>query len=494
MDRIKRMAAAIIHHFLIGGYPITLKSTLPSFYDANFLYSKILGHPMQYLPFLAITLTAMMCLPVVHPAESPSATTVYKQIAVYPSIVPAIKVLQYALQYGWTVDNVTYRFNVTEIDRDAALSRGQNPLSPDLFDVLVIGASARQYIHGIDSRWKNNVQTFVTNGGGYVGICGGANAASLGLTSASNLIDRVINAGSLGIANVYVNDHQDQEWQYLYKSSGLEGGIPVSCTLTDHPIVSVSPTNPRVIRYEGGPGLYVGNSQNPLHGEIVPLAIYAEEISQKGPIHYWEKINNEWQQNSPIITDVKGQSAAIATTYGAGRVALFGPHPEERTTIGNGFVEEFPGRSKYSLFQETYLYKWVGGDETNWSYNWWMVRRAVAWAAGIPEKHLPPIRHIEIFLTEPSVWNPGLYLQGRRVGPAPWGNTIIGAMSFTVDVSVNSTVDFYLDGTKYFSDSLAPYEWPMEGPFWGSHLLMAEMSQPDGTTAYAQANLYLFNW
>jgi glutamine amidotransferase-like uncharacterized protein len=448
---------------------------------------------MKYLPVIVFLIAALVCLPTVYPAEQESTTIIYKNIAVYPSIVPAIKVLQYALQYGWTIGDITYRLNVSEIGRQAALGQGLDSLVTDHYDVLVIGASARQYVHGVDPRWKNNVRTFVADGGGYVGICGGANAASLGFNSPTTLIDEIINAGSLGIANVYVNDHQDQEWQYLYKSSGLEGGVPVLCSLSDHPIVSVSPTNPRIIRYEGGPGLYVANSTNPLHGEVLPLAMYAEEVSDKAPINHWEKIDDEWHMTAPIVTDVQGQYAAIATTYGEGRVALFGPHPEERTTIGNGFVEEFLGRSKYSLFRETFLYKWAGGNETNWSYNWWMVRRAVAWAAGVPEEHLPPVRQMEIFLIEPSVWHPGLYLRGRRIGPAPWGNTIIGAMEFTVDVSDDCTVDFYLDGVKYFSDSHAPYEWLMDESIWGKHNVMAEVSTPEGITVYAQVEVFLFN-
>jgi len=450
---------------------------------------------MTRLPFLfALLVVGLLLVPPVQPAEPPATATVYKNIAVYPSIVPAIKVLQYALQYGWTVDGVTYRLNVTEISRQAAMGRGLRPLDGEHYDVLVIGASARQYVHGIDARWKNNVREFVSAGGGYVGICGGANEASLGFRSPSSLIDRVIDAGALGIANVYVNDHQDEEWQYLYKSSGLDGGVPVSCQLTHHPIMAVSPTNPRVIRYEGGPGLYAGDSPDPLHGEVVPLAIYAEEVSDRAPIHYWEKVGGIWQPVAPVVTDVEGQYAAIATTYGQGRVALFGPHPEERTTVGGGEVEEFLGRSKYNLFRQTYLYQWTGGTETNWSYNWWMLRRAVAWAAGVPDEHLPAIRHAEIFLVEPSVWHPGLYLQGRRIGPAPWGNTVVGSMAFTVSTDDGATVDFYLDGCKRYSDATSPYQWTVEGVTCGKHHLRAETVKPDGTLAYAQVDLYMFSW
>lgn len=447
--------------------------------------------PIHVLSVLIVAvLLCLPSLPLSGATTSQEHQTIYKNIAVYPSIVPAIKVLQYALQYGWTIDGVTYRFNVTEIGRREALGRGPEPLTPDNYDVLVIGASARQYFHDFDFRWRNNVRSFVAEGGGYVGICGGANEASLGMQQPSSLPDRIITSGALGIANVYVNDDQQQEWQYLYKSSGLGGGIPVACELSDHPIMAASPSNPRVIRYEGGPGLYQGDGSDPLLGDIVPLAIYAEEVSERAPIHFWEKRRGEWQQTGPVETDVEGQYAAIATTYGDGRVALFGPHPEERTTVG-GHVEEFPGRSKYTLYRESYLYEWVGGDETNWTYNWWMLHRAAAWAAGVPDEHLPPVSHAEIYWEEPNIWHPGLYLNGRRIGPAPWGNTIIGDMTLSVYVEGTATIDFYLDGRRVHSDSMEPYTWRLDDVSPGWHQVRAEYATPDGTTAYAQADIFV---
>ncbi len=441
-----------------------------------------------------VAVAALLCMPTLPsfgaPQPGQTQRTVYRDIAVYPSIVPAIKVLQYALQYGWTVDGVTYRFNVTEITRREALGRGQRPLTPENYDVLVIGASARQYFHDLDVRWRWNVRSFVAGGGGYIGICGGANEASLGIRQPSSIGDRIISSGALGIANVWINDDQRQEWQYLYKSSGLGGGIPIRCELSNHPIMAASPTNPRVIRYEGGPGLYPADGSDPLLGDITPLAVYAEEVSERAPIHFWEKNGGEWQQTGPVTTDVKGQYAAIATTYGDGNVALFGPHPEERTTVG-GHVEEYPGRSKYTLFMESYLYRWVGGEETNWTYNWWMLRRAAAWAAGVPDGHLPPVSHAELYWEEPNIWHPGLYLHGRRIAPAPWGNTIIGEMTLSVYVEGNATIDFYLDGSKVHSDAAEPYAWRLDGLSPGKHHVRAELSKEDGTIAYAQADIYV---
>ena len=98
----------------------------------------------------------------------------------------------------------------------------------------------------------------------------------------------------------------------------------------------------RSTRYGGGPGMYFAGSNDGKCGEVVPLAVYAEEPMEVAPIHHW-KWDRGWKIASNITTDIKGQYAAIATTYGEGRVILFGPHPEKKTFFG-GHIEEFPVR------------------------------------------------------------------------------------------------------------------------------------------------------
>jgi len=422
-------------------------------------------------------------LPYVSPGNAEN--DVYINVAVYPSIVPAIKVLEYSLKYEWYVDGVHYRFNVTQINMLEAMGMGKKPLNTENYDVLVIGASARQYFHGIYGKWKENVRRFIADGGGYVGICGGANEASLGIKSPTSPFDRVINAGALAIANVYVDDDQQEEWQYLYKSGGLEGGVPIECNLTSHPIVGVSPDNPRTIRYEGGPGMYEGDSSDPLMGKVIPLAIYGEEISDKAPIHFWKKVNGKWVIDRPIKTDLKGKYAAIATTYGNGRVVLFGPHPEERTVLG-GHVEEFLGRNKYTLYREDYLYRWVNGTPQNWSYNWWILRRSVAWAAGVEDEHLPPIDETMIFMMEPNLWRSGVYVEGRYVMPF-FVNVIVGRMNISVYTNARQ-VKFYLDGKEIFDDDAPPYTCTINAGA-GKHQVMTTAGG-ERSAVYATMDLY----
>ncbi len=441
------------------------------------------ANKMRWLTFLAILL--LLSLPFYAATEQTKVKKIYINVAVYPSIVPAIKVLEYSLKYGWMADGVYYQFNVSEINMREAEGRGRNPLTPSNYNVLVIGASARQYFHGISQQWKENVRNFVANGGGYVGICGGANEASLGFEHPKNFFDYIINAGVLGIANVYINDDQDEEWQYLYKSAGLEGGVPIACELTEHPIVAVSPDNPRIIRYEGGPGMYDGNAKDDLFGEVVPIAFYAEEISEKAPIHFWKKENGEWKIVGDVKTDLKGLYAAIATTYGDGRVVLFGPHPEEKTVIG-GHVEEFLGRNKYTLYRLDYLYRWVNGTPMNWSYNWWILRRSVAWAAGVPDAHLPPVDEIMIFMLQPNEWFSGVYVNGRYI--MPWfENLVVGGIEASVITNAHDVI-FYVDGEEIIEDENPPYTCYINANP-GKHEIMV-MGVGEKSMAYATIDAY----
>ena len=409
---------------------------------------------------LFILLICILLIPAFNHAEG---NVVVKKIAVYPSIVPAVKVLQSALRYGWYSNGITYVFNVHQINQAEIIEGKLNK-----YDVFVIGASGRQYMYGISHIWKERVRQFIANGGGYLGICGGANEASMGYEKPKAAMDYIINKAVLKIANVYINDDQDQEWQYLYKTAGIEGGVPIKCKLAEHPIFEGYPNDTRIIRYEGGPGIYMANGSDSLLGKVIPLAYYMEEPSEKAPIHHWYKKNGKWYMDGNITTDIKGEYAAIATTYGKGRVVLFGPHPEEITMIG-GHVEEFPGRTKYTLFREKYLYRWVGGNETSWGYNWWILRRSVAWICGI--KDMPPIDELAVIFRYPNNFHPMLYIDGRMIMPS-FQNIIIGSMSINVFVSHAKYVEFYLDGNLIEKCYSPPYKLKIK--LNGEHEIMVK--------------------
>jgi len=316
------------------------------------------------------------------------------KVAIYDSIFRSPKLIHNSLKYIWNYGNSSYKFNSTLIDSREILGYGAHPLNNDNFDVFVMGASARQYIHGLYPIFKFNLRKFVSEGGGYVGFCGGANEAAQEILGDNTLRGMIINKALIGIANVYSNDQQKEEWQYAWKEAkgdaGNNSGIPLNVSInTSHPIFSTCNEKIRNIRWWGGPGILIADKDDPLLGKISPLAIYKEEPMDKGPIHFWK--NSLFQDPEPyktVVTDIIGQYAGVATTYNKkGKIVLYGPHPEYSTWT-NGHINEFETESR-GWIGNKFVYNWTG-QETSFDYNWWIIRRSVAWVAGLPNEALPP--------------------------------------------------------------------------------------------------------
>ena len=355
-------------------------------------------------------------------------------VAIYFSSVRRFaEEIEEPLQYSWTHEGATYTITPYIISKREVL---EGKLSS--YDILVIPGSGRHYLDALNPRWRKAVISFVENGGGYLGICGGANLASMGFQeplSPNTLLNRSV----LKIANVYVNDEQGEEWQYLWRSNWRYGGLPLNVSIpqNDNPIFGGLYGDLRSIRYWGGPGMYDAGKEDARLGPVTPLAIYAEEPMDVAPLHYWKWEGGTAVPARNITTDIRGQYAAIATTYGSGRVVLFGPHPE-RNTFFDGHVEEFPVRPKLAPFT-WFIYNWVSDNASVISYNWWMLRRSVAWLAGYD---MPPISEIAAHIEEPAY---GLYIYGRKVIPSQHA-LVIGPLTITgvlVDAEVGR---MHIDG------------------------------------------------
>jgi len=328
-------------------------------------------------------------------------------VALYDTWGRNNRYIETILEYSWTTDNHTYQFQVTTINTEAVSGLANITLTTDNFDVFIIGASADSYlVDGLDPTWKHNVQQFVANGGGYLGICGGANAASLGFEQPRNWFQRRVNRGALGLADVYINDRFLGEWQYLLKFGFGRPDVDYGPNVTPSYIsvntsVHTSPENTifgayngsyRYISYAGGPGMYPAGSDNPKHGSLIPLLSYNEEPMDTKPIHYWRPTPFGWKIASNVTTTLRDTYAGVATTYNQdGRVVLYGPHPEDGVVV-NGTIYEYRGTGMLSFFVpfETYVFNYVG-TSLGETHNWWIVRRSAAWAANIPAEHLPPV-------------------------------------------------------------------------------------------------------
>lgn len=230
--------------------------------------------------------------------------------------------------------------------------------------------------------WRDKVREFIASGRGYIGICGGANIVSKGYEKPKHFFDFIINSGCLKIVDAYINDDQDEEWQYLWKEIG-DSRIPLKNEIiAPHPIFEN--LSYRYITYGGGPGMYGMR-------EAKGIAIYADEPMEVAPLHYWVWLG-KWIPYKKIKTDIKGQYSIAETFYGNGKVIVFSSHPEIPCGM-NGSVYEFFGISIYGV--PRYVYSWVNGNNTNMSYNWWILRRAIAYTLSLP---LPPMEELFIYL------------------------------------------------------------------------------------------------
>jgi glutamine amidotransferase-like uncharacterized protein len=313
------------------------------------------------------------------------------------------------LNYTWAMENQLYRFNVTVIDDMDVKGEGNITLTRDNFDVFIIGASARSYlIDGLNCTWRSNVRDFVANGGGYLGICGGANAGSFGFEKPKNIFHRWVNQGVLGLADVHIIDNFLGEWQYLIKfgfdafwnDDNGDNITPYYASINTtveknqgNAIFSGYGNNFIDITYAGGPGMYAAYGSDDKLGTIIPLLRYNEELMDSKPLHYWIPTLNGWRIVKQVTTNLEDRLAGVATTYNSsGRVVLYGPHPEDRVVV-NGYVKEYLGRSMINFVFpfETYVFNYYG-TQLDRSCNWWIIRRSVAWAAQIPDVDLPPIQ------------------------------------------------------------------------------------------------------
>ena len=347
------------------------------------------------------------------------------KIALYDSISPSVRLIEHCFRYAWRDGNTKYEMNVKRIGyKDVINGSLMN------YDVLVIGASGRQYFHALHKKWKDEVKKFIANGGGYVGVCGGANIATKGYEKPRHWLDFVLTKAALGLIDAYINDNQWQEWQYLWKEDG-RSNIPIKNELLGHEIFAGEKW--RYITYGGGPGLYGMK-------EAKPLAIYREEPSDVAPLHYWIWLG-KWIPYKKIETDIKDYYSAAEATYGKGRVVIFGMHPEIPPRF-NGSVEEYFGLSIYGV--PRYVYGWVGGSLSNWSYNWWILRRSVAYVCNAS---LPPAEELYVYIQPPQ-------------------NGIIEAMAENAE-----RVDFYIDGNFYASIDKPPFR--IQPDLHGEHLIKA---------------------
>jgi len=340
------------------------------------------------------------------------------KVAILDSFIPSFtsppEMMDIIDGYKWRVNGREYHFQAEWIsDMDICRGKLRN------YDVLIIPGIGKEFWRIGDKNltiWKREIRNFVAEGGGYFGTCGGANLAGRGIIPPSQrgwkqwtMWEWFMNRAAIGIAPV--KSYQDMAdpfastliWKnprrvgmsaYIWYNLSIDGtGICQRCTInTSHPIFEGYKGHTRIIRWVGGPALIP-------EGKVDIMARYPDEnISGKNgnkstTIHAWKFIpftppfTDFWERDEIIETHIAGMPAAISCNFGEGRVVIFGNHPEHPVWRG-GIIYEKDDTHNHMFFRG--LFGWRGREMLSPSYNWWIVRRSVAWVAGLDE-NLPPI-------------------------------------------------------------------------------------------------------
>jgi len=164
------------------------------------------------------------------------------------------------------------------------------------YDVLVFpGGSGSGQSKGIGEAGLENVREFVSNGGGYVGICAGAYLAC------SNF------SWGLGILNAGTVSNLWRRGQAILDLEMTEAGKPLLGDVKD--VFKV--------RYNNGPILKPWTRTDlPAY---TPLTLFRTEVAKNG---------------SPVGVQVNTAAQAIGT-FGKGRVFVSSPHPEGTPGLEN---------------------------------------------------------------------------------------------------------------------------------------------------------------
>jgi hypothetical protein len=195
--------------------------------------------------------------------------------------------------YSWNVDKKTYCFKTDYIRDNEIIDDKLNLLK---YDVLLIPGGGvgdgECVVKGFNffpkvKKWKKNISTFIKNGGGIVGICGGA-ALITELTTGPNrkqesLIERLYNNSAIGISVVkhfykylslpifYIMQRKYPErvgaMGYIFSFAPTDmkngtfihtGGVPLDFQIEkDNPIFSDISKDSIRMRWWGGPALVV---------------------------------------------------------------------------------------------------------------------------------------------------------------------------------------------------------------------------------------------
>jgi len=183
------------------------------------------------------------------------------------------------------------------------------------FDVLILpGGMPKKQLNRITEKGMDLIRNFVAGGGGYIGVCAGAEAAACPREN-----------GWLGIAAVQALDERTK-W-------GSGSGMADLSTTPEFARIVGNGREEITMSFVNGPLLEHAVS-DPSLPPVQVLARFTDDLYSfdkrkrmaEASINEKESI----RMSAQAIRDVemKGKLAVIATRYGSGQVVLFSTHPE----------------------------------------------------------------------------------------------------------------------------------------------------------------------
>jgi len=354
-------------------------------------------------------------------------------------------------EYSFDVDFITskdiYRGKLNIENYDVLL------YPPDTADEYLINTGFSRLLR--NKLRVRNIREFIEDGGGYYGSCGSALIAVNMINEPETFLERAMKKSCMGLSCAYVDFHgaipilnqlsgksyetTDTQAYLLFSGWNTDGphgsfmlsGASLDAPIfNDHPIFDDYLEETRRIRWIGAPNIYIPETPD---RKISVLATYPDEeicenesidvhywkftgnlldlikgqLFGKGDIHWCENLgflmrsfvfSTDWEKTDSIVkTNFSNKPFMTAEEYpneNLGRIVICTGHPELEVWWG-GHIEEVEDTDENNIYDA--LHHWVDVTpynetiEDELSYNYWIIRRSIAWAAKIPDDALPPV-------------------------------------------------------------------------------------------------------
>ncbi len=301
---------------------------------------------------------------------------------------------------------------------------------------------------------KKMISNFIKEGGGYFGSCGGALVACKTSQRPKTLFEYLNRNYMLGISAIKIEHeyripllrHLIGQYNkvtpglaYYFYSGANQTNYDINYhTATcvdvniskDHPIFNDFVGNKRKIRWINGPKLIIPENSD---REIHILGRYPEEEmsdNKSTQIHHWKYTggisgiikgifpagntfalenlgvffnlicySGDWEPTDEVVeTNLANgpfMTAEIYPNENKGRIVLCSGHPEHNVWWG-GHIEKVEDVEYNTIYEGLYRWKDIipeeETEEDEFSYNYCIIRRSVAWASKkVPENNLPPV-------------------------------------------------------------------------------------------------------